>query len=57
MQLPLAGPYQALRVLLQEKQVRYFLVRDEELLEADCGEDRVDRGVYMLLADLAAKEA
>jgi len=57
MHVPLAGPYQGLRVLLQEKQVRYFLVRNEELLEADCGEDRVDRGVYLLLADLAAKEA
>jgi hypothetical protein len=57
MHLPLAGPYQALRVLLQEKQVRYYLVRDDELLEAECGEDRVDRGVYLLLADLAAKEA
>jgi proteasome lid subunit RPN8/RPN11 len=56
MHLPLAGPYQALRVLLQEKQVRYFLVRDDELLEVECGEERVDRGVYLLLADLAAKE-
>jgi proteasome lid subunit RPN8/RPN11 len=56
MHLPLAGPYQVLRVLLQEKQVRYFLVRDDELLEVECGEERVDRGVYLLLADLAAKE-
>jgi proteasome lid subunit RPN8/RPN11 len=56
MHVPLAGPSQVLRVLLQEKQVRYFLVRDDELLEVDCGEERVDRGVYLLLADLAAKE-
>jgi proteasome lid subunit RPN8/RPN11 len=54
--VPLAGSYQALRVLLREKQVRYFLVQEDDLLEVECGEERVDRGVYMLLADLAAKE-
>jgi len=52
--IPLAGRGQTLRVLLEEKEVRYYLQRDGELLAADCPEDRVDRGVYLLLAELAS---
>ncbi|HXG10181.1 MAG TPA: Mov34/MPN/PAD-1 family protein [Gemmataceae bacterium] len=52
--IPLAEPNTALRVLLAEDEVRYYLVRDGELLAAECQEDRVDRGVYLLLAELAA---
>jgi hypothetical protein len=39
-----------------EKEVRYYLVRDGRLSEADGGDDRVDRGIYLLLAELAAEE-
>jgi hypothetical protein len=31
-------------------------VRDGRLFEAECGDDRVDRGIYLLLAELAAQE-
>jgi proteasome lid subunit RPN8/RPN11 len=51
--VPLALPEQSLRVLLEGKRVRYFLVRDGELLAVDCSEERVDRAVYLLLAELA----
>jgi proteasome lid subunit RPN8/RPN11 len=51
--VPLAGPEGAIRVLLEGKEVRYYLVRGGEVLAADAGEDRVDRGVYLLLAELA----
>lgn len=50
----LSEPGQSLRVLLTEEKACYYLVRDGELLVADCGEERVDRAVYLLLADLAA---
>ena len=53
--LPLAEPGSAVRVLLNEKEVRYYLDRGGELAPADFTEDRVDRGVYLLLADLAAQ--
>jgi proteasome lid subunit RPN8/RPN11 len=52
--VPLAEEGMALRILLQEEKVRYFLQRGEELLATDCNEERIDRGVYLLLAELAA---
>ena len=33
----------------------FFLARGDDLLAADCLEERVDRGVYLLLADLAGQ--
>jgi hypothetical protein len=53
--VPLAEPGNAVCVVLREKQVSYYLQRDGELLAADCCEERVDRGVYLLLAALAAQ--
>ena len=53
---PMAEPKQRLRVLLEGTQVRYYLERGNELLQADCGEQRVDRGVYLLLAELAMRD-
>lgn len=44
----------AVRVFLHEKEVRYYVTRGEELLATDLLEDRVDRGIYLLLAELAA---
>ncbi len=54
MDLPLPEPGSALRVLLSEKEVRYYLSRDGDMLATDIAEERVDRGVYLLLAELAA---
>lgn len=53
--IPLAEPDQALRVLMTRDEVRYYLLRDGATFAADPGEDRVDRGVYLLLAELAAQ--
>jgi proteasome lid subunit RPN8/RPN11 len=54
--IPLAEPDSALRILLTAKRVRYLLRRGDELLAADCADERVDRGVYLLLAELAAQD-
>jgi hypothetical protein len=51
--LPLAGATDALRVLLSGKEVRYFLQRGGELVDAGSHDELIDRGVYRLLADLA----
>jgi proteasome lid subunit RPN8/RPN11 len=52
--MPLAEPQTDLRVLLEGRQVHYYLLRDGEPLVADPGESRVDRGIYLLLAELAS---
>ncbi len=54
-QFPLAEPGNALRVLLEEKDAQYFLVRNGEPFRTDPQEARVDRAVYLLLAELAAQ--
>jgi proteasome lid subunit RPN8/RPN11 len=51
----LAEPGNAVRVLLEGKQVRYFVELEGELLAVNASEPRVDRGVYLLLAELAAR--
>lgn len=51
--IPLTEPGQSLRVLLNEEEVRYYLRREGELLAPNFTEERVDRGVYLLLAELA----
>jgi len=53
--IPLAEPDAAMRVVLEEKQVQYYLLRRGELLRAEPHEKRVDRAVYLLLAELAAR--
>jgi proteasome lid subunit RPN8/RPN11 len=53
--IALAEPGTELRVFLEGEEVRYYVVRDGELLAADPGESNVDRGVYLLLAELAAQ--
>jgi proteasome lid subunit RPN8/RPN11 len=52
--LPLAGPGESLRILVREKEVRYFLIQGGELLEVEQNDSCIDRGVYLLLAELAA---
>jgi len=53
--IALSEPGQNIRVLLEGKEVEYYLVRGGEPLRADPHEERVDRGVYLLLAELAAQ--
>jgi proteasome lid subunit RPN8/RPN11 len=53
--LPLAGSGDAVRVVVRPKGVRYYVVRDGELYAAQQHDDYVDRGVYLLLAELAAR--
>jgi len=53
--IPLAEANDAIRVLLNEKEVCYLLERGGEVLAADPHEPRVDRGVYLLLAELASQ--
>ena len=55
-EVPLADPGQAVRILLEGKEVRYYLVRDGEPFAADIGEVRVDQGFYLVLAELAARD-
>ncbi len=52
--VPLAEPGNAVQVLLEDDGVRYFWLRKGEVLAYDSEETRVDRGVYLLLAELAA---
>jgi len=51
----LAEPGNSVRVLLEGTDVRYFVRLEGELLAADSQESRADRGVYLLLAELAAQ--
>jgi proteasome lid subunit RPN8/RPN11 len=53
--VPLAEPQRAVRVVLEENIIHYYLIRDGEVLAADTRETHVDRGVYLLLAELAAQ--
>lgn len=53
--LPLAERGQSLRVVLEEDEIGYYVERDGQLLKAGCAEERVDRGIYLLLAELAAE--
>jgi proteasome lid subunit RPN8/RPN11 len=52
--IPLAESNGAIRVWLEEDQVRYLLQRGDEVSVADCAESSVDRAVYLILAELAA---
>jgi hypothetical protein len=53
--LPLAEPGDAIQVLIRPKEVRYYVLRSGELLEVQHHDEWVDRGVYQLLAYLAAR--
>jgi len=53
--IPLAESGHAVRVLVREKEIRYYVVRGDELFEVQHHDDYVDRGVYLLLAELAAR--
>lgn len=49
----LAEPGDAILIIIEEKQVRYLLVRRGELLETGAPDPRIDRSVYLMLAELA----
>ena len=51
----LAEPGNAIQALLEEKEVRYFLLKKGETFLANPHEPRIDRAVYLLLAELAAQ--
>jgi len=53
--IKLAEPGVLLRVLLDEKEVRYYLARGDSLVQVNPQESQVDRGVYLLLAELAGQ--
>jgi hypothetical protein len=54
--LPLALPGHAVRVFLEKGEVRYFLMRDGMMLASEAEDPRVDRGIYLLLAELAGQQ-
>ena len=53
--VPLADPGDFIRVVIRPKGVRYYLLCGEEVVEVEPGETQVDRAVYLLLAELAAR--
>ena len=53
--IPVVEPYDKMRVLLEGDSVRYFLDRDDDIIEVDPKKERVDHGVYSVLAELAAQ--
>ncbi len=53
--VPLAESGAWVRAVARSKGVRYTVRRGDEEAVADCGEARLDRGVYLLMADLAAR--
>lgn len=53
--LPLADKGDAVRILLREKDVRYFVIRGGQTFAVDHADPLVDRGVYLLLAELAGQ--
>jgi proteasome lid subunit RPN8/RPN11 len=54
-EVKLAEPGELLRLVIRGKEAQYYLVRGDELLAVDPDEERVDRGVYLLLAELAGQ--
>ena len=44
--IPVIEPYDSMRVLLEGDSVRYFLDRDEDIIEVDPKKERVDHAVY-----------
>jgi hypothetical protein len=53
--LPLAESGDAVRVLVRQKEVRYYVVRGGEVFAVQHSDEFVDRGVYLLLAELASR--
>jgi proteasome lid subunit RPN8/RPN11 len=54
--LQLAQPGNCLRLLLEKKQACYYWIMNNDLVEVAPKEDRLDRAVYLILAELAGKQ-
>ena len=54
--LPLADGGEAVCVMVRRKEVRYYVLRGGELAGGRRQRRQVDRGVYLLLAELAGRE-
>jgi hypothetical protein len=54
--MKLAQPDDGLRLILEKNDVRLYLLRQGDLIEVDAREKRVDRAVYLVLAELAAQQ-
>jgi len=50
---PLVESGAALQLVLERKEAKYYLVRGDELVALSPPDERIDRGVYLLLAELA----
>jgi proteasome lid subunit RPN8/RPN11 len=53
--LPLPERGDAVKVLVRKKEIRYYVEQRGQMLEVDPGEESVDRAVFLLLAELAAR--
>jgi proteasome lid subunit RPN8/RPN11 len=53
--IPLATPGDVVRVLVRTKEVRLYVVQGGEVYEVDHADACLDRSVYLLLAELAAR--
>jgi proteasome lid subunit RPN8/RPN11 len=53
--IKLAEPGELLRLVIRGKEAQYYLLRGEDLVAVNPDEERVDRGVYLLLAELAGQ--
>jgi hypothetical protein len=51
----LVDPGQAVRVVIEGKEVRYYYETDGEAFQADLPDAAPDQGLYLLLAELAAR--
>jgi proteasome lid subunit RPN8/RPN11 len=54
MTVPLPESNKAIRVLMEGKEVRYLLLGPEGALIADFRDDRVDHGIFVMLAELTS---
>jgi hypothetical protein len=55
MRIPLSEPYEYLQVILNDQKIRYMVAREGQVFLVQHYEPCVDRGVYLLLAELASK--
>jgi proteasome lid subunit RPN8/RPN11 len=51
--VPIVEPKGEIRVIIKDEICRYYVIQDGDIFLADCTEERVDRGVYLLLAEMA----
>jgi Prokaryotic homologs of the JAB domain len=51
--VPLAEADRAIRVLMEGKEVRYLLIEKGQAMIADFRDDRIDRGLFVMLAELS----